>query len=184
MLRYLYTLDYGKGKTRSVHTVFPVIQETVGNATSLRSPSLPDLALHASLYAISDKYGIKGLKFIAQKKFEDIMSATQWGELLGKPDTAACAIPMIAPIVEMIFTATPESDKGLRLEVLHHFRRKIKTVLHLEAFKDLLERVPEFSHQLLVQEVNREVLPSLSKKRRSDLVSRRNLALDRIATSH
>ena len=53
--------------------------------------------------------------------------------------------------IELVYGTTPESDKGLRDQVLEHAKLNLKGLLPLERFKAVLAAVPEFSYQLLVQ---------------------------------
>ncbi|PGG98662.1 hypothetical protein AJ80_09499 [Polytolypa hystricis UAMH7299] len=61
MIDYLYTLDYDDGSTAPEERP---PQEDPGTLNQMASPSW----LNAQVYAIGEKYGIRGLKDIARKK--------------------------------------------------------------------------------------------------------------------
>jgi len=68
-----------------------------------------DLVTHARVYAVADKYGIPGLKALAQKKFET-QTAARWDDY------------DFLDAMEEVYTTTAESDRGLRNVVVQAFR--------------------------------------------------------------
>ncbi|KAJ9645808.1 hypothetical protein H2201_003612 [Coniosporium apollinis] len=72
-------------------------------------PAVPHLILHAKMYAIAEKYGIKGLKSLARSKFStQIEQHWSSAEL---PET-----------IQDVYETTVDSDRGLRDIVVQTFR--------------------------------------------------------------
>jgi hypothetical protein len=82
---------------------------TYGSPTSCSNGGTPadavDLCLHASIYALGEKYGIAGLKEASLQKFEDS------AEISWKTDAFYEA-------TKIVFTSTADHDKGLRTVIL------------------------------------------------------------------
>ena len=103
MIDYFYTLDYSpssglriaKGKKQ----VVPAGKEPV------ESPQGPDGTSHlitlAKMYAIADKYDIKGLQSLSRDKFK-LAAANNWNH---------CDLPLA---IYAVYTSTPDSNMGLR----------------------------------------------------------------------
>lgn len=68
-----------------------------------------DLVTHARVYAAAEKYGIPGLKALAQQKFE-IQVASRWNDV------------DFLDAMEEVYASTVDSDRGLRNVVVHVFR--------------------------------------------------------------
>jgi len=69
----------------------------------------PHLLIHAKVYAIAEKYGIRGLKALAQKKFASQM-AYHWES------------PEFPEAIQEAYETTVDSDRGLRDIVISTFR--------------------------------------------------------------
>ena len=71
---------------------------------------IPELAIHASMYGIADKYGIQGLKSISTQKLKAALQA--W-----IPNSQQCyssnMIGEFAAAIQAAWTSTPESDHGV-----------------------------------------------------------------------
>jgi hypothetical protein len=81
-----------------------------------------DISLHASIYALGEKYGIAGLKEASLQKFEHS------AEVSWKTDAFCKAI-------KIVFTSTADHDKGLRnvvLRLLSLHRREMAGDLQME----------------------------------------------------
>lgn len=159
MLQYLYSLDYDV-----VFHQKGALVPTLDNAMSEDPPISDDtyyisLSSHAHLYAMGDRYGIFGLKAIAQKKFEVTLGKwhCDWRDKGIDSESAGD----LAAAVETIYSLTVDSDEGLRLPIVYFLRRRLSSLLEQTWFKDLLLKVPELSIQLLTQAVNLKALPAL-----------------------
>ena len=155
MLEYLYFLNY----TLKTHNDFfdalgrrPVSSADTDNIRELSSVLL---ACNASMYSMGEKYGVYGLKGIASENFAAVLQSAEryvdrnW---ISNIDTGA-----LRTVTQRIYDSTPESDKGLRDHVLEYAKLHLKRLLPQEDFKAILAEVPEFSYQLLVQEVGSRV---------------------------
>ncbi len=152
MLQYLYRLDYTCATEAHSDYLYdfgqgPIL--TVDDNDARRLSSLQLLA-NAHMYNVGDKYGIDGLKGIASEKFATILNQPEWH---AKWDSSTMGIGALVTVIKYIFDSTPESDRGLRDQILGYAVRHLKSLLALEDFKVVLAKVPEFSYQLLVQEV-------------------------------
>lgn len=90
----------------------------------------PDLVTHARVYALAEKYGIKGLKELAREKFE-IMSNESWEE------------SGYLEAMHEAYTSTIGSDRGLRNVVVQAFRRNPDLAL-----RDEVQRVVQHTPPL------------------------------------
>lgn len=146
MIEYFYFLDYTlKARSECLH----IISDDTApiDTNKLRKLSSLQLLHNASLYGMGEKYGIHGLKGIASEKFADVLNheiVVNWE--IKSMITADALITA----VKCIYGTTPESDKGLRDQVLGHAKRYLKSLLPIEEFRAILAEVPEFAYQLLV----------------------------------
>lgn len=90
MLTFIYTLDY------------KISQQGSGTITTQER-----LTIHASLYSMGEKYGVKGLKQAAKTKFD-----TEIIWIAGRVDQRGCV--WTAELLRIIYTSTPDTDRGLR----------------------------------------------------------------------
>ena len=155
LLRFLYGLDYDVTNDLGVNSeTSPLPSE---------NPILPptDLYIHASLYIMSDKYNIKGLKPIASDRFMKLIYQRQ-SELLHNnttDDFPSLLLAEIAPAIELIYTQTTAprepSREPLRSEIVQYFTPHVRRFIVLNNFQELLARLPEFSYDLLKDAVGR-----------------------------
>lgn len=78
----------------------------------------PPLAVHARVYAIADKYGVSLLKDLAKEKFASALKNTKVSD-----------IPSFITAIEIIYTSTLGSDRGLRdciLPKMKEFRQQLR----------------------------------------------------------
>lgn len=137
MLQYLYSLNYSSKEG----SLLMCSDERLGQVP------FPQLAFHIATYHMGDKYGIHGLKGMASEKFA---AALKWDA--GRPFSSISA-RALAIVISRIYDSTSESDNGLRHHILGFAKRHLEHLLALEDFKTVLAEIPEFSYQLLVQEV-------------------------------
>lgn len=74
-----------------------------------------DLVLHAKMYAIGEKYGVRGLKIITLRKF-NIACKLYWND------------QEFASAARYVYSSTVEEDRGLRDIVYNTVRRHLKLV--------------------------------------------------------
>ena len=111
---------------------------------------IPELAIHASMYGIADKYGIHGLKSISTQKLKAALQHKVWIS-----DSQQCysskMIDEFAAAVQAAWNSTPESDNGVRAPLLDHAWQIRKVLLEAEEFKLVVEQMPQFACDLLFQ---------------------------------
>lgn len=111
--------------------------------------------MQASLYGVGEKYGINALKTVAETKFKTIMGNCIWESSLSDTIT----------LLDIIYTTTPQSDKGLRGPVLVWCKQSLIRLLESADFKEALARLPDLAYDLLVQgEAENRVVESKPKK--------------------
>ncbi|CAD6591088.1 MAG: hypothetical protein ASARMPREDX12_004920 [Alectoria sarmentosa] len=165
MLRYLYSLDYTIEPRNNY--VYDLSEDPVPTThdNELRQLSSLQLVCNASMYGMGDKYGILGLKGIASEKFAATFKLPEWH---AEWTCSEVSIGSLATAIKCIYDSTPESDKGLRDQILKYAKLHLKRLLTLEDFKAVLAEVSEFSYQLLVQEAEGRQSEDLSAKRKMD----------------
>ena len=111
---------------------------------------VPQLAIHASMYGIADKYGIQGLKSISTSKLKITLEHEAW-----IPDSQDCYTPKIINdfivAIHAAWTSTPDSDKGVRKPLLDHAWEVRKVLLSADEFKLVVQQMPQFACDLLFQ---------------------------------
>ena len=165
MLQYLYSLDYDVETRSDIIVTLSDGSNSTLDPNRLRELSSLQLVCNASLYSMGEKYGINGLKSIASEKFAVVLKQREWIMPWNSPNIS---IGALGTAIRRIYDTTPESDKGLRDQVLGYAKLHLKGLLTQEDFKVLLAEIPEFSYQLLVQQA--ESMPSeepLVKKKRN-----------------
>ena len=151
MLQYLYRLDYTtEGHSDCLYDYGQGPNLIMDNNDDRRLACL-QLYASAHMYNMGDKYDIDGLKGIASEKFAINLNRlerdVEW-------NSSKMRIRCLSRIIRYIFDSTPESDNGLRGQILGYAARHLKSLLTLVDFKVVLACVPDFSYQLLVQEVD------------------------------
>lgn len=109
---------------------------------------VPELAIHASMYGIADKYGVQGLKSSSVEKLEGALRRIDFD-----PNIAHSYISMVveqfAAAVQAAWTSTLESDKGVRTPLLQYASKYKDILLTVEAFKNVISEEPQFAYDLL-----------------------------------
>ncbi|KAH4862491.1 hypothetical protein HBH75_015400 [Parastagonospora nodorum] len=111
-----------------------------------RQPSSPpagdkDLNIHAKIYALADKYFVKGLKALACEKFEECLKAS-------------FAARSFYEAIDIVFTTTPDTDTGLRDLAAKRVSEE-KQKYCLDANPDLrkaLKEIPDLAYMVLSYE--------------------------------
>ena len=115
MLSYFYGTNYTDGRLLSPHQDQNFVSK---------------LDTNARIYAMGDKYDAQGLKDTAAKKF---------GEALANRAFMG-AIPLNSPIAafHVIYSTTPDNDRGLRDQVIHFSSKNWKDLVTYDQFKILM----------------------------------------------
>ena len=102
------------------------------------------LPVHAAMYGLGDFYGIRGLKWVAAGKFKALMRS--WHSLVDKPLHNSRLRAFIRAI-RIVYTTTPEHDRGLRDFVIDQLPGLFRGLFRLEEFKELVDEVPAFKEE-------------------------------------
>jgi hypothetical protein len=95
---------------------------------------IPHLLSHTRVYALAEKYGIKGLKALAKSKFASQMSLH-------------FASTEFAPSIQEVYESTVDSDRGLRDVVIQAFRSHPEVALR-EDVEDVVRNTPGLAWEL------------------------------------
>jgi len=87
-----------------------VVVEKADDAIEVANP----LTIHAKMYALGDKYQVEGLCDLAKRKFETCLSEHAHSE-------------DFIEAVQIAYSTTPDSNRGLRDAVISAFRTEFKT---------------------------------------------------------
>ncbi|EAT89577.1 hypothetical protein HBH56_016670 [Parastagonospora nodorum] len=111
-----------------------------------RQPSSPptgdkDLNIHAKIYALADRYFVKGLKALACEKFEECLEVS-------------FAAKSFYEAINIVFTTTPDTDTGLRdLAVKRVSEEKRKYCLDADPdLRKALKEIPDLAYTVLSYE--------------------------------
>ncbi|KAI4703694.1 hypothetical protein J4E89_009917 [Alternaria sp. Ai002NY15] len=95
------------------------------------------LTIHASMYALADKYQVKGLSRLAKTKFRESL------------DHHVDSEDFIAA-VQLTYSNTPETNRGLRDEIVQAFRTYFKVdITELPGLESKLDTIDELAFLLL-----------------------------------
>ena len=95
---------------------------------------------NVEMYALGDKYGIKGLKNLSAEKFQNSLNASR--RKLGEGGTVLCAI-------SLVYATTPDTDRILRDIVLSIPRRNWEFLSDIPEFQDFVAQNPAFAVDLI-----------------------------------
>ena len=124
MLQFFYTLDYQDG---------PKMPEG----------STHNLAIHASVYRIAEKYEIMPLKDLAKQKFEKMIKG-HWKD------------PSLPTAIQVIHNTTPSSDRGLRDILTRSIKGHVKELLVKPDFAGIIKSYGDFAIDLINAAFNAE----------------------------
>jgi hypothetical protein len=109
------------------------VYEKTANAVEVANP----LTIHASMYALGDKYQVDGLSQLAKEKFESCLHHHAHSEDL-------------ITAVQIAYSTTPDSNRGLRDSVMDAFRVHFKTdVASIPGAEAKLDTIDELSFLLI-----------------------------------
>ena len=91
-------------------------------------PRVPNTAIHASMYAIAERYGLKGLRNMAAKNF--LLAFREYSDDCCLRDTRE----ELFAVIYVVYGTTVESDKELRNEVIDFVNFHLSTLLEFEDF--------------------------------------------------
>jgi hypothetical protein len=135
MIDYLYKLDYDENSasdTEVEDNPSQVNSKTTAESNEMVSSSL----LHAEVYAMGEKYGIPGLKDLAQRKFEHAVTN-------GWQDATFCSV------VRSVYESTNSNDRGLRDIVTKIACQNAGILKSRQDFLNLIDTLPMFTADLL-----------------------------------
>jgi hypothetical protein len=92
--------------------------------------------VNARVYALADKYDVRGLKAFSSKKFKNSL-ATPWSS------------EVFSEIIRVVYESTPSTDRGLRSIVTETARKRGNCLMDCTEFRVLLESAPDFTIDLL-----------------------------------
>lgn len=123
-----------------------------------------DMKVHAQVYGLADKYFVKGLKENVSGKFDGCV----WNMFAGDEFFEA---------VEVVFTTTPETDKGLRdmvIQRIHKEKSRFRFKMDFNVgLKKALKEIPDLAYCLLEYEVQVREDKRLAKRaRRKELLEK------------
>jgi hypothetical protein len=165
MIQYLYTFDYDdKQKPDSEATDIPDHQKTSATTltepedstsekqttslvkaspTSVAAPLYAPLIVNAQVYALADKYQIKGLKKLSKAKFK-AGAKVHWSE------------GIFLEAIREAYKSTPEHDRGLRDIVAKVACEHIWVLWYRAEFMSVMKELQGFTLDLL----ERAIFPS------------------------
>ncbi|PVI05415.1 hypothetical protein DM02DRAFT_498558, partial [Periconia macrospinosa] len=88
--------------------------------------------IHAKVYAIAEKYHIQGLKFVAIENFR----LATLDVIVNKEFCNA---------IDVVYTTTPDSDRGLRDLVVKRIRNIVERIGFPEEVESLCKEIPELA---------------------------------------
>ena len=95
------------------------------------------------MYALGDKYDLEGLKREAAEKFAT-RAPRLYNECLGPIEEFIAVIPLI-------YTTTPDTDRGLRDQAVKYGRVKWETLWAQPGFKDKLAEIGDFINDIVTK---------------------------------
>ncbi|KIL87491.1 hypothetical protein FAVG1_09197 [Fusarium avenaceum] len=95
-----------------------------------------DMAFHAKVYQVADKYGILALKEYAKKKFSTAVNANWSTE----------DFPIA---IELVYTTTPPEDRGLRDLVVETSSASLEKLIIRDGFCQALRTTTDFAADLV-----------------------------------
>ena len=146
MLEYLYMQDY------TVDLGFDPFWSVNDSWAQTR------LHVHAQMYRLGDKYDLPGLKKEAARRFINDIAIP--GDKKRETLTLLSVIPTI-------YSATPDSDRGLRDLVARHIFQRYRTASkHFIKELDTALEVPQFAGDIIILDRNRPAIDitALTKK--------------------
>ncbi len=100
-----------------------------------------ELAIHASMYSLADKYGIEGLKSTSVQKMTAALQGIGWDNRMEDFATA----------VAIAWTTTPASDRDLRTVLLDYSFIHVKSLVKVKEVEQTFEHLPQFAFDLLAR---------------------------------
>ncbi len=121
MISYCYTTDY----------------KDIRIAMGPEHASINPLRFHAGMYAMAEKFDLKNLKKLAEKKFFAFLEMEPRVRRVGK------TLSVLEAIV-FIYSTTPKNDRGLRDLVVGHVAQHWYAFLALQQFKTFMAANTDF----------------------------------------
>ena len=109
-----------------------------------------ELAIHASMYSLADKYGIEGLKSTCVRKMTAALQGIGWDQVWTFHSPQA-RMEEFAAAVAIAWSTTPASDRDLRTVLLDYSVRHVKRLVKLKEFEEAFRRLPQFAFELMAR---------------------------------
>ena len=100
------------------------------------------LYFHAGMYAMAEKFDLKNLKKLAEKKFATALHFLEPGVRMGPPENQART--QVLEVIRFIYSTTLENDRGLRDLVVGHVAQHWYAFLALQQFKAFMAANMDF----------------------------------------
>jgi hypothetical protein len=107
-----------------------------------------NLIIHAKVYALAEQYAVEGLKVVALGKFRD-EARVHW------------ASEDFLQAAELVYTSTPEHDRGLRDVIRNTFNEHRTGLMDRENVKRYLRDVPDLAYDVLMRLYRADVVNNL-----------------------
>lgn len=134
MITYLYKLDYDDSQ---VFLPGGLSNEEVANTP---------LLVNVIMYTMGDKYGIGGLKKVAETKFDEAVTG------LTSP------LDFLLVVAE-VYESTPEEDRGLRDVAVRHAILNHKGLAISKKFRAVVAKVPQFACDIIAWKSEKATKP-------------------------
>lgn len=130
MIHYFYHLDYLEVETAKLRKQ----KRDAEDFDKAYCSKTGILVEHAKMYAIGDKYGIRGLKDLALKKYEDAYTYTSAG---------------FAESILVAHTSTIDNDMDLRNVIVKFLNTDLTNLMSKPKINQNVKDLPQLSHALL-----------------------------------
>lgn len=134
MVHYLYHFDYDL-RLQHDHSYVDG-SKTDGDGTDVTEPVRDPLVTHAKVYALAEKYLIRGLKAVALRQFKAAA-------------TASLDINDFLQAAWEVYTSTIDDDRGLR-DVVVETLYKHSQWLDKEEVRDMVKRLGALTYDLVI----------------------------------
>lgn len=121
--------------------------------------TVPQLAIHASVYGIADKYGIEGLKETSKLRLKAALQ-NEGCNPIAQQSYKTGLVQEIEAAIRVAWEPTPDIDHGIRALFLDYVSKNAEVLLPLEAFKHVIRQTPQFACDLLARSLTGKSLES------------------------
>lgn len=105
---------------------------------------------NTAMYGFAEKYDMQGLKKTAKSKFDDVLSQfSPFSPLKAPPDVLESKINRVANVISLVYSSTPESDRGLRDSILDFVQQYWKELSAVPDFNATIAQTPQFAVEII-----------------------------------